>query len=180
MSELTLPDRTTDLAQAKADLATHGFCLMDGALTRERTARVRDRIMQLAAKEVADGTDYVYENGANQRVWSLLRKDAMFIELACDPTVIDLMDHLLGFNFLLSNINVNIAGPGGQPMFLHADQSFVPTPWPPFPLVANAMWMLDEFTPDNSATRITPASHVRGEGPDPFHPPQTVPVGGAA
>src|SRR5207249_3902668 len=134
----TLPARIapTDSAQAKADLATHGFCLIEGLLSPERVARLRARVMKLARQEIADGTDYVYEGGANQRVWSLLRKDDMFVELAKDPVVMQLMDHLLGFNFLLSNIDVNIAGPGGQPMFLHADQSFMPPPWPSYPIVA--------------------------------------------
>jgi ectoine hydroxylase-related dioxygenase (phytanoyl-CoA dioxygenase family) len=159
------PLRTTDLTQAKRDLAEHGYCLLDGALTPERAAALRRRVMELAEQEVVDGTDYVYENGANQRVWSLLRKDEMFVELACDPTVMTLMDHLLGFSFLLSNIDVNIAGPGGQPMFLHADQSFMPPPWP-FAAVANVMWMLDDFTPENGATRIVPGSHALQRGPD--------------
>src|SRR4051794_22299012 len=163
-----LPDRLDpgDITQARADLAEHGFCLLEGALSSEQVAALRARVMELAAQEVADGTDYVYEGGANQRVWSLLRKDDLFVQLACDSPVWPLMEHVLGFGFLLSNIDVNIAGPSGQPMFLHADQSFMPPPWPPYPIVANVMWMLDDFTPDNGATRIVPGSHVLGRGPD--------------
>src|SRR5690242_18313003 len=108
----TLPAliEATDLAQAKQDLADHGFCLIKDLLPADRVNALRGRIMELAEREIADGTDYVYENGANQRVWSLLRKGEMFAELACDPTVMTLMEHLLGFNFLLSNLDVNIAG----------------------------------------------------------------------
>jgi ectoine hydroxylase-related dioxygenase (phytanoyl-CoA dioxygenase family) len=157
---------TTDLDQAKADLADHGYCLLEGALDAERVVALRDRLTELAVQEIEDGTDYVYENGSNQRVWNLLNKGQLFVDLALDPTVLRLMEHLLDFGFLLSNIDANIAGPGGQPMFLHADQSFVPPGWPPFALVANAMWMLDDFTPENGATRIVPDSHKLGRGPD--------------
>ena len=150
---------TADLQAAKQDLDEFGYCLVEGLLPPERVAEVRARLVEIAAAEVEDGTDYVYENGANQRVWTLLNKGDCFVELALDPVVNDLMGELLGGDFLLSNLDANIAGPGGNPMFIHADQSFVPEPWPPYPLVANAMWMLDDFTAENGATRVTPGSH---------------------
>ncbi len=157
---------TTDLDRAKADLAEAGYCLIENALAPERVAALRSRIVELADAEVAQGTDYVYEDGANQRIWSLPNKGDIFIDLVFDVTVSGLMTHLLGFGWLLSNLDANIAGPGGKPMFLHADQSFAPPPWP-FPLVANAMWMLDDFTEQNGATRVLPGSHLKGSGPVP-------------
>ena len=156
---------TGDLDRARADLAEHGYCLLEGVLPEPRLSATRERLASIARDEVEAGTDYVYENGSNQRVWTLLNKGDEFVELALDPTVGRLMKELLGPIYLLSNLDANIAGPGGQPMFLHADQSFVPPPWPDFPLVANAMWMLDDFTPDNGATRVVPGTHLHGHGP---------------
>jgi len=166
MTDVATATLTTDLQQAKADLAEVGYCLIENALAPERVNALRTRIIELAEAEVADGTHYVYEDGCNQRVWSLPNKDDMFIDLVFDPTVTELMNHVLGFGWLLSNLDANIAGPGGKPMFLHADQSFAPPPWP-YPVVANAMWMLDDFTTENGATRVKPGSHLKGEGPMP-------------
>ena len=61
-----------------------------------------------------DGTDYVYDAGANQRVWNLLNKGEVFEELAQDPLVCGFMAHLLDSEFLLSNIDANIVGPGAR------------------------------------------------------------------
>jgi len=158
---------TADMDRARADLAQHGYCLVEAALAPDTVTALRLRIQELAAEEVAAGTDYVYENGSNQRIWTLLNKGQMFVDLALHPLAGQMMDHLLGYGYLLSNIDANIAGPAGKPMFLHADQSYVPSPWPwPFPLVANIMWMLDDFRPDNGATRVVPGSHLLGRGPD--------------
>ena len=42
---------------------------------------------------------------------------------------------------------------------IHADQIFVPEPWPAEPQGFNVAWCLDDFTEENGATRIVPDSH---------------------
>lgn len=160
------PTVTTDVDEAAADLDREGYCLLAGALEAARVTRLRELLLAISEAEIAEGTDYVYENGSNQRIWTLLNKGDEFVDLALDPAVHRLMARLLGPSFLLSNLDANIAGPGGQPMFLHADQSFIPPPWPPYPMVANAIWMIDDFTAENGATRVVPGSHLLGHGPD--------------
>jgi ectoine hydroxylase-related dioxygenase (phytanoyl-CoA dioxygenase family) len=171
-----LPERTTDLDRAKTDLAEHGYCLIADALRPDEVAALRKRTVEAALEDVDAGDAFIDSGGANQRVWALLNRGEVFCDLATHPLALELMDAAIGGHadpykpgggddlpgFLLGSLTANIAGPGGEPMFLHADQGYVPQPWPPYPLVANVAWFLDDTTTENGATRIVPGSHKFG------------------
>ncbi|MEU3752587.1 phytanoyl-CoA dioxygenase family protein [Streptomyces olivoreticuli] len=156
---------TNDVEKASRDLVEAGYCLVECPLPTAAFEKLRGRLREVAEQERENGTAFLYDGG-NQRVFSLLNKGEEFERNVQDPTVMLLMEEILGFGFLLSSTHANIAGPGGSRMHLHADQTFARPPWPPYPLVANSMWMLDDFTEDNGATRLVPGSHLLDRQPD--------------
>ncbi|HEU5473566.1 MAG TPA: phytanoyl-CoA dioxygenase family protein [Actinophytocola sp.] len=173
---------TDDLAQATADLDEYGYCLLTCPIPEDELHAVQKRLAEVMQQERDDGTAFLYEND-NQRVFSLLNKGTEFADLVANGAVFRVMEHLLGYNFMLSSTHANVAGPGGASMNLHADQTFARPPWPPYALVANSMWMLDEFTDANGATRIVPGSHRWNRQPDYLSGEgntETVPVCGPA
>jgi ectoine hydroxylase-related dioxygenase (phytanoyl-CoA dioxygenase family) len=167
-----------ELQRACRELDEQGYTLLSGAIETGELQELRETLVRVAAEEIENGTDYVYENGSNQRVWTLLNKGAVFERVVQNDTILTVIGHLLGRVFLLSNVNANIAGPGGQPMFLHSDQDYVPPPFPAYALVANAIVFLDDFSAENGATRIVPGSHKLLCRPDYSNLPETVPVTG--
>lgn len=169
-----------DMARCKTELEEQGYCLVPGALDPPQLEELRSTLVQVAAEEIANGTDYVYDDGANQRVWVLLNKGRIFEGLVQNELALELVGHLLDPGFLLSNVNANIAGPGGKPMFLHSDQDYVRSPFPEYALVTNVMWFLDDFTDENGATRIVPMSHKLRHNPDYTQHYETVAVTGPA
>jgi hypothetical protein len=64
----------------------------------------------------------------------VLSRDPLFEDMAFHRTALDYVRAVLGWPALLGNISANITGPGGGEMVLHADQIFVPEPWPSAPL----------------------------------------------
>ena len=193
-AKAVLPAPTRELAEAGSDLAEHGYCLVADALSPHELAATRARLVSTAEAEAAAGTATIDSGGANQRVWQLLNKGPEFRALAAHPLALEMMTALLGGhipkhvgglqddlpNFLLSNLAANIAGPGGKPQYIHADQVVVPLPWPPFPLTASVMWMLDDFTEANGATRVVPGTHKLGSNPTREAASKTVPIEGPA
>jgi ectoine hydroxylase-related dioxygenase (phytanoyl-CoA dioxygenase family) len=149
----TLPVRTRDLHQAKADLDRHGYCLVEGALSAEELRALRDRLVEQAEAELRADLAYrdggrgqsvvddfgrlradaftAANGGVNQRVWMLANKGRCFRALIVHPLVDALVGHVLGERFLLSQMSANIARPGGVRMGLHTDQWWMPQPMRP-------------------------------------------------
>lgn len=159
-AELMLPSPTDDLDRARADLAMYGLCLVANAISASEVASVRDRVFEVAAEDVAEGRGYDYDVG-NQRVWALLNRGDVFVDLVQRDFAIEIVGEKLGRPMLLSNFSGNIAGPGGLVGGLHADQLYVPLPWPEGPLAMNVAWLATDFTSINGATLVVPVSHRR-------------------
>jgi len=150
------------LEEALAGLERDGYCVVTDVLAEGEVAPIRGRLVEVAREEREAGLspDPRWEDGPrNQRVFGLLNKGPEFAELVEHPVGLALMNGLLGPEYLLSSITANVTGPGGHPMYLHIDQDYIPPTWPTFPLVANIIWMLDDFTEANGGTRFIPGSH---------------------
>jgi ectoine hydroxylase-related dioxygenase (phytanoyl-CoA dioxygenase family) len=182
--DMELPAITDDLDRAAHDLRGTGLCLVSGAIDEAMTDEVRRRLYAAADDDVASGARQPFgldnpADGTNIRVWNLLNRGWCFTQLAEHPAALRLLRGLLG-QVQLSNISANITGPGGGEMVLHADQLYMPQPWSG-PQGANVIWLADDFTEANGATRVVPGSHVwnRTPGPD-DRSVTTVPLEGPA
>lgn len=151
------------LAAAKAQLRDEGWCVVPDALSAARSAEVLERLWTAAEESerrgVATFMPVLDPNASNVRVFFLLELDAVFRELIQDPLAVELVQSLLGRDFLISNFTANIARPGSKSMALHSDQSLVvPEPWLE-PWALNIIWCLTDVTFENGATLFVPGSH---------------------
>ena len=140
----------------KAQLDQHGFLLLENLIPSDTIDHLRERALALAAAEHEAGKNRRYlANDSAQRVWNLVGKGEIFEEAIQQPKMLAAMAYLLGADCTLSSFTVNVLYPGAPEAGLHIDYplSALPTPRPSFPLVANSVWFLDDWTLDNGATR---------------------------
>jgi ectoine hydroxylase-related dioxygenase (phytanoyl-CoA dioxygenase family) len=167
-----LPAPTRSLEQGLADIAAYGLAIVPEVLTGDVLKRTREALYRAAesdrarGREQKFGLDYAHDE-TNQRVWNVLSRDPLFEDLAFHPLAVGFVRSVLGWPALLGNISANVTGPGGGEMVMHADQLFVPQPWPAEPQGLNVAWCLDDFTEANGATCFAPQSHRLNRTPWP-------------
>jgi ectoine hydroxylase-related dioxygenase (phytanoyl-CoA dioxygenase family) len=148
----------------KRQLDEQGYVVLRDCMGGDLLNELRRRILELFDEEGdRAGHEFKQEEHAH-RLSNLVDKGEVFQRAVALPVVLEHVRHVLGTEMKLSSLNARSADPGtdvGQP--LHVDMGAIPDEkgyW-----VCNTVWMLDDFTPDNGATRMIPGSHTWGTRP---------------
>ncbi len=138
-------------------LDTLGYVAVENVLDRAALSEVRERVEYLYSQEGENaGSEFRQEPGS-RRLANLVDKGEIFEHLIAVPRILELVDHVLGPRFKLSSFNARSANPhSSEAQPLHCDASALPDAagyW-----VCNTIWLLDDFTLENGATRVIPGS----------------------
>lgn len=172
----SLPDPDPVLAER---LDRDGYVVIPGVLAAAEVASMRSRLAELHAAEGARAGVEVHQEAGTDRLANLVDKGACFRACLGEPRVLALVDRVLGGDWRLSAFNSRAAVPGAGRQGLHVDwhAPVAPGDWQ----VCNSIWLLDDFSVANGATRVVPGSHrwrrMPGEAmldPSADHPGQVV------
>jgi len=173
------------LTAERESLDRFGYVLVEDVLDADMLRLVRERVEQLYEEEGENaGSEFRKEPGA-RRLANLVDKGRIFQQLIATPQVLERVRHVLGDKFKLSSFNARSANPhSNEAQPLHCDASALPDEngyW-----VCNTIWLLDDFTPENGATRVIPGSQRWGQLPqdvlsnlDAPHPEEVLVLGRA-
>lgn len=163
---VALPRATKDAVQLRRDFYQWGYCLIEDGVSAEQCARLRDRIEDQAAAERALGIAHL--SPAQQHVWALVNKGAMFVEcMTHEPSAVQagplielLLDEALGQGWNHLSFISNISYPGCHPQGLHQDQSLIaPYRFDGAPVLVNTIYVLQDVDEVNGGTLVVPGSH---------------------
>ena len=141
----------------KATLDRDGYLVLHGMLTLDQVGMLNARLAAIFAAEGENAGKEVHQEPGTQRLSNLANKDALFEWLFTHPRLLAGVSHVLGGDLKLSSLNYRAALPGAGLQSLHCDWSG-PVPVGEYQ-VCNAIWLLDDFSPENGATRVVPGSH---------------------
>ncbi|MCA9130919.1 MAG: phytanoyl-CoA dioxygenase family protein [Planctomycetales bacterium] len=130
----------------------------------QRTGELLATEGERAGCELLDSPNIRYpkEQGAD-RLADLVNKGSVFDVFHTHPRLLDGVSHILGGQFKLSSLNYRAAKPASGEQRLHVDWHQAVAPGSA--RVCNSIWLLDDFTELNGATRVIPGSHLAGKLP---------------
>lgn len=109
----------------------------------------------------------MFDYGKSQRVWNLINKAPELAPIIENPVILPAVRNILGVDCNLHDFQSTSIGPhtGGGAWHVDAPLGQIAEPLPEFPLTLQNVWLLDDFTEDNGATRVMPYSHKLRKSP---------------
>ncbi|VEF25286.1 Phytanoyl-CoA dioxygenase (PhyH) [Shewanella baltica] len=155
---------------------THGYVLLPNLLIEEECRHFRtllDANYQQYSAHYANAsstTGTLSDKSIEKVVFNLHNKSMDWFKLFEHPDILDLLDVVLkqgSYNnnepYYLNNISARCPLMGNQGQQLHLDSGL---PGVNYCLKVNVVWLLDDFTASNGATRLVPFSHTWTEFPE--------------
>lgn len=158
--------------EEKGFLDTNGYLSLGPLLSGPVLDALNRRCAALLASEGERSGNELYESqnirhnkeaGAD-RLADLVNKGDIFDLLYTHPRFLTAVRHVLGNELRLSSLNYRAAKPGQGLQKLHADWKTAVTPGAY--QVCNSIWLLDDFTKANGATRLVAGTHRNGTMPE--------------
>lgn len=154
----------------KRQLEEDGFLVLENLITEaecEHYKSLLDRdclkYEKLHANSDAGSKDGLQNKSLEKVVYNLHNKDLSWFELFEHPKVLEVLDTVLKDGsykgadpYYLNNISARCPLKGNPGQQLHLDSRMAGIN---YCIVANVLWVLDDFTLENGATRVLPGSH---------------------
>ena len=164
MHQLGLADETNDVLSCaeRESLDRDGYVNLGPPLHEDQLQKMRDRYDAAIVEEGAGAADKKGIGRVIDTVVKPMNRDGLLDPIFMHPRLLAAVRHVLGVHLKYIGSNYHCAMPGYGHQGIHADFSWGVKGEPQ---VVNAVWLIDEFTEDNGATRVVPGTHRSGIHP---------------
>lgn len=138
---------------AASELRTQGFVVLHGSVSSERMEQLAHAYNVAVALATSDD---IHIGSASTRVADFVNRGPEFDDLYILPPLLEACRCVIGRPFKLSSFHSRTLRPHTPTDELHVDVERYSADWP----LLSFILMVDEFRPDNGATRFVPGSHL--------------------
>ncbi|MCZ6784162.1 MAG: phytanoyl-CoA dioxygenase family protein [Proteobacteria bacterium] len=143
-------------------VAEDGFTILENVFSRERADAFAKRVREIERDTLQPlEPGEAEEDSSFLRTAGLLRIDPIFWDVPIDPTVTQVVEGVLGPDFLLSTFSgIDLKPNGNTIQPLHPDDALIPVSRPHERAIGcTVMWVVTEFNERTGGTRLLPGSH---------------------
>ena len=157
LRELGVTDNTLTTQQKRA-LDEQGYVLFAAVMDKRWLAELRAAYEALHEADRRDAGNFGTQKDGTRHVDDILNRSAAFDGVFTHPLVVAAAWRVFGREFRFARLHGRDPLPGFGQQGLHTD-------WQPRGdaapyVVVNSIWMLDDFTRENGATRVVPGTHL--------------------
>jgi ectoine hydroxylase-related dioxygenase (phytanoyl-CoA dioxygenase family) len=156
-----------EIERRAAEIEDRGYTLLEDVIDPQLVRALVETIDRLLVELDIPFGENTFLGHRTRRIFNLLPRDPIFAQVPLHPTVLPLVDRVLGGQCLLSSLTAIEMNPGQAPQPFHADDGSITLPRPHVALECIAIWALTDFTDANGGTRIVPGSHKWDRSPVP-------------
>jgi ectoine hydroxylase-related dioxygenase (phytanoyl-CoA dioxygenase family) len=147
--------------EARKQIEQDGYFLLKGVLSGGELSRLLARLEELWREEGERAGEENYIEPGARRLANLVNKGDIFRLVFGHPAVLEAVKAVLGPAVRLSMLNARDVPPHADPsMPFHCDTDHSGKPDEKGYYTCTAVWMLDDFTRQNGATRLVPGTHL--------------------
>ena len=150
----------------RQQLESDGYLLLRGVLSADQVSHLAARLDELWAAEGPRAGEENYVEPNAQRLANLVNKGDVFRQVFRHSAILEVVKAVIGPDVRLSMLNARAIPPHSdpsQPLHTDADHSGMPDAKGAY--VCTAIWMVDDFTRANGATRLIPGTHRGSQSP---------------
>lgn len=141
-----------------AELQQQGYTVVPDIADVEFSARLRETCLRLAQETEGPAKGY--------SAALLLGRDAIFEEVVLNPRLLTMVEVMCGKGALLSQLICSVRPQGAPALGLHADQNWLPAPFPLHNQLFTMCWTMDDYSEEAGCTKVIPGSHVHKRHPN--------------